>query len=289
MAYKKMFAIILSVLTVLSMTACKDNSVAEDNRDITSNNSVEETTYSDINENMYETYLTTEEENTDVSSSEQAAELSTTAVSVKNPATLTKAEIVDIYKKAAQKSSASAVSQHSVTVTKISINNEELGGGFDFIKKIISTFISNNSEDSKGITGGYNNLTESDVYSARAYAVGENTAIEIVLNEQTDGAKGSIHGGSVGHAIDVVGDISTVTDELTELGLPIEISSETTSIHYTNPVVKVLIDGNGRIVKGTWKYTVDIRLDKFKAFGADVENASIVMDNVITVNGGFSK
>ena len=48
-----------------------------------------------------------------------------------------------------------------------------------------------------------------------------------------------------------------------------------------------LVDENGRIIRGTWKYTVEIRLKNYKAFGADVESSSIVMDNIITVNGGF--
>ena len=181
----------------------------------------------------------------------------------------------------------SVTSQHAVEIKNIIINEEEIPSGFDFIKKIISGFISKNSEDTKGITGGYKNLTESDVDSVKAYKVGKNTAIEMVMKNQTDSGKADAQSGSVGHAIDVVGDSSFVATELSEMGLPIEISSETTSVLYTDPVVKVIIDENGKIIKGTWRYTIEIRLKDFKAFGADVQSASIVMDNIITVNEGF--
>ncbi len=287
MTCKKALAVIISVFTVLSLTACKDNSVNEAQQDASSDNIIEEITGSDFIWEVQATSFDINEEDTEVFVPEQSLTILSTAVPDNNPSILTKAEIVDIYKRAAQNSTSSVKSQHSVSVTEISINNEELSGGFDFIKRIISTFISDNSEDTQGITGGYQNLTESDVYAAKAYAVGENTVIEMVMHEQTDGAKGNVHSGSVGHAIDVVGDISVVTNELKKLGLPIEISSENTTIHYTSPVVKVLVDSNGRIIKGTWRYTVEIRLNKFKAFGSEVENASIIMDNVITVNGGY--
>ena len=286
---KRILVLFICVLTVLSFTACKNNFSGD--ADITETTEAE--VYDDVTEAFSEDVGTTNNnavaENSTQAVSDVDSMMSTTTVSVKDIGEYTKSEIAEAYKNAAIKSHSSVTSQHAVEITKISINGKELGGAFDFVKGIISTFISNNSEDSKGITGGYKNLTDSDIDFARIYKVGNNTAIEMVMNNQTDGAKASVQGGSVGHAIDVVGDISTVTNELTELGLPIEISSETTTIHYTNPTVKVLIDENGKIICGTWRYTVEIRLKNYKAFGADVESSSIVMDNVITVNGGFAK
>lgn len=285
MFLKKITAFLLSAFMLISLSACGDNAVVDDVAEVTSGEIIEEeadeitaaviqTVPSDLSEEVSVT--------TELSTVVQISE-----TSLKNLSEWTKAEIVEAYKNAAIKSASGVESKHAVAITQISINGEELGKPFDFIKKIISTFISNNSEDSQGITGGYKNLTESDVQSAKIYSSGKNTAIEMVMYEQTDGAKGDIHSGSVGHAIDVVGDIGVVTDELTELGLPIEISKENTTIHYTNPFLRVLLDGNGKIIKGTWSYTVEIRLKNYKAFGADVESSSIVMDNVITVNGGF--
>ena len=286
MKFRKYLAVILSLLIAVSFSACgneSDNYVTQENTTVT-----EETEKSEIIPDVtFPEEMPSVFSQPEIPADVEITEASTDAVSEKDLSALSKAEMVEFYKNAAVKSKSSVTSQHSAQVTKISINGSELGGAFDFFKKIISSFISDNSEDTQGITGGYNKLCESDVKSTKAYQSGKNTAIEIVLNEQVDGAKADVQGGSVGHAIDVVGDISAVTGELTELGLPIEIPEESTSIHYTNASVKVVVDENGKIIRGTWKYTVEIRLKNYKAFGAVVESSSIVMDNVITVGGGF--
>ena len=286
MKFTKYLAVVISILIAVSFSACKNES-----EDVVFSDEIITTEVAE--DAVIDADITLPEEipavssNSEIPADVEITEAVTVAVSKKDLSALTKAEIVELYKNAAIKSYSFVTSQHSAQVTKISINGEELGGAFDFVKKIISSFISKNSEDTQGVTGGYKNLSEADVKSIKIYPSGKNTAIEIVLNEQVDGAKGDIQGGSVGHAIDVVGDISAVTSELTELGLPIEIPEESTSIHYTNPSVKVVVDENGKILRGTWRYTVEIRLKNYKAFGADVESSSIVMDNVITVGGGF--
>ena len=282
MKLKKLTAIILSCFMIIGISACKNGEKTDGTTDFTNADIIEEITSDVGGEEVSVPDVKTE---TTEALSESVSE--TTAVISEDIARWTKAQIVEAYKNAAIKTHSSVMSQHTVEITKIAVNGEELGGAFDFVKGIISTFISDNSEDTKGITGGYKNLTESDVASAKAYKVGKNTAIEMVMKNQTDGAKTNAHSGSVGHAIDVVGDINTVTSELTELGLPIEISAESTTIHYTNPVIKAVIDENGKIIKGTWSYTIEIRLRDYKVFGADVQSSDIVMNNVITVNGGF--
>lgn len=284
MKAKKTVALLSAFIMMLSFTACKDNSSQDIIPDATDEKTTQEIIEEITNNGILLTTSVSSEENT---TSVDTSELSTSAVSVKNLSEMSKAEIIEVYKNAAIKSASGVTSQHSVEITKIIINGEELGSGFDFVKKIVNKFISNNTDDTNGITGGYTKLTEDDAASAKVYSVGNNTAIEMVMKNQTDSAKSDIHSGSVGHAIDVVGDISVVTNELTELGLPIEIPSESTTILYTNPVVKVLIDGNGKIIRGTWSYTVEIRLKDYKVFGTNVESSSIIMNNVITVNGGF--
>ena len=90
-------------------------------------------------------------------------------------------------------------------------------------------------------------------------------------------------------SINKLSDISGVTQQLKDLGIPLELNNNKTKIHYTNPTVKVVIDPNGKIVNGTWQYTVEIRMDDYKAFGKQVNTTSVIMKNVITVNGGFKK
>ncbi|MBR3819116.1 MAG: hypothetical protein IKJ41_08210 [Clostridia bacterium] len=289
MNIKRTVSLLVTLLMAVSLVSCKNDNPQNITPDASAEKTTQQIAEEIINNDILQSTVNSDTSTATVTSADttDASDLSTTAVSVKNPSEMSEAEIIEAYKNAAVKSATGVMSQHSVEITKIIINGEELGSGFDFIKKIINKFISNNTEDSKGITGGYTKLTENDAASAKAYSAGNNTAIEMVMKNQTDGAKTDIHSGSVGHAIDVVGDISVVTNELTELGLPIEIPSESVTIHYTNPTVKVLIDGNGKIVKGTWSYTVEIRLNNYKVFGTNVESSSIIMNNVITVNGGF--
>jgi hypothetical protein len=131
----------------------------------------------------------------------------------------------------------------------------------------------------------YENLVSDDVSTAKAYKSGDGTVIEMLMVEQVSGAYEDANSGSVGHAITTIGDISTVVKDLNDRGLSIELSEneEDTKIYYTNPVVNVVINDNGEIVKGTWSYTVEICMNNFKAFGKEVEKASIVMENTITV------
>ena len=85
----------------------------------------------------------------------------------------------------------------------------------------------------------------------------------------------------MGHAITTVGDISEVVAELNDRALSLELSEKYTKIYYTNPVVKVTVNDNGEIVSGSWSCVVEINMNKFKVFGKDVQNATIVMENTL--------
>lgn len=202
-----------------------------------------------------------------------------------DPSKWTTEQIVEAYKTAAKKTHSSVKSQHKIEMKKVLVNNKEI----DFIVPIMSTLLKNNSTEKDGITGGYQNLSASDVASAKAYRNGSSLIIEMTMNKQTAGANEDANSGSVGHAITAVGDISVVTKQLADLKLPLELNEKETKIYYTNPTVRVVIDPNGKIVNGTWQYTVDIRLNNYKAFGQPVDSTSVVMVNTLTVNGGFKK
>lgn len=280
MIYQKISALILSLLIVLSFTACQRESSFENPVENPTHKISDEFSGDILNESMISTYSSA------VDNTETTVSVSTVP-SADDPSAWTKAKIVDFYKKAAEKSNRSVKSEQIITLSDISVNNGQFEGVIDFVMPIMSKLLANNSTEKDGITGGFSNLSESDVYRAKAYKFGDNTAIEMVMHEQTDGAHGDALSGTVGHAISAVGDIGVVTDQLKDLGLPIEISEEHTSIHYTNPAVKVLIDSNGNIINGTWSYTVDIRLNNYKVGGKTVDTTSVIMHNVITVNGGF--
>ena len=167
----------------------------------------------------------------------------------------------------------------------LKINGGENEKMMSFIKSIITKFLESNSTEINGVTGSYENLVADDVSSAKASKVSNGVAIEMLMNEQTSGAKEDVNTGSVAHAISTIGDISEIVKDLNDRGLSIELSEneEDTKIYYTNPVVNVVINDDGEIIKSPWSCTVEICMNNFKAFGKDVDKASIVMENMITV------
>ena len=279
MIFKRLLAAALSLTLVFSCAACGRQA---ENEAVTES----ETLY------VPEENITTAVTEITTAPEDITAEVSTeetTAATTAQPTEKSKAEIVAMYKTAAEKTHKSAKTYRAISLVDFSINNGQYANVIDFVMPIIGKLLSNNSEEVDGITGGFKNLTEADVKAAKTYTVGDKTVIEFTLHEQRGGPRDSEFSGSVGHAITAVGDIGYVTDQIKDLGIPLEISDEHTYIDYTNPTVKVLIDSNGKIVNGTWSYTVAINLNQYKVGKTTVESTKIVMNNVLTVAGGFKK
>ena len=301
MEIKKLLALILALVMIFTLVGCGKDENPQASDESTTEEAVEDVVedITDTTADVDETEATDENKETtvedEVTSDESAEnEESTSGESDEekpisdDPAEWSKEQIVEEYKKAAKASHKGTKTKHEVLIKDISVNNGQFEGFFDFIMSIMSKFLEKNTEDKDGITGGYNDLTADDVKSAKAYKVGHKIAIELVMKDQVSGMKEPANSGSVGHAITTVGDISDVVNQFKDLGLPLELNEKATKIYYTNPTVNVVIE-NGKIVNGTWKYTVEIRMDDYKAFGKDVKTTSIIMDNILTVNGGFKK
>ncbi len=274
MKLKKFAAIMLSVMFIFAFASCKDDVQTDAPEADSVTEMTQEETIPDESEEITTGILFENEEST----------VAVTDVSADDPAEWTTAQIVEFYKNAAAKTTANAKSYREITLKDVSINNGEYESAINFIMPIMSKLISNNSEEVDGITGGFKNLTEADVASAKAYKSGNGIAVEMVMKKQVSGPREDANSGSVGHAITAVGDIGQVVTQLTDLGLPLELSEKDTKIYYTNPKVKVVVDGNGKIVSGTWSYTVEISMNNYKAFGKDVRSTSVVMDNKITLS-----
>ncbi|MBQ3499716.1 MAG: hypothetical protein IJA87_11395 [Clostridia bacterium] len=283
MHFKRILAAALTAALVLSCAACGNRTAPETASEATTLYTPEESTAPAVTE------IATAPEDTTVEAT--SAELNETVAetTAAQPTEISKAEIVATYKAAAEKSHKNARTYRAISLVDFSINNGQYANVIDFVMPIIGKLLSNNSKEVDGITGGFQNLTEADVKTAKTYTVDDKTVIEFTLHEQRGGPRDSEFSGSVGHAITAVGDIGYVTDQITDLGIPLEISDEHTYIDYTNPTVKVVIDSNGKIVNGTWSYTVAINLNQYKVGNKTVESTKIVMNNVLTVNGGFKK
>lgn len=290
MNYKRAFSVVISLLLIFSLASCK----ADEASSVTQ----ESTTAFDynMNENASESVLNTDVVLSEVVSenvTQNAAQTSSAETTVATTEAITEGydetadwsteRIIEEYKNAARKSNSTVKSSQKIELKKITLNNGEYDKFFSLVMPIISKFLESNSTEKYGVTGGFENLVPEDVSSAKAYKDGENTVIEMQMAEQVSGPKEDALSGSVGHAITAVGDISVVINDLADRGLPLELSEEDTEIHYTNADVKVVVNSNGEIVSGSWKYTVDIRMNNFKAFGKKLEKASVIMDNIITV------
>ncbi len=196
--------------------------------------------------------------------------------------------VAEYYKKAAAETGNAVKSRQTIELKDISVNNGALSGMFRYVTPILSKFLSGSATESDGITGNYNSLVASDIATAKAYKESRGIVLEMTLNEQSDKASAASTDGSVGHAISVVGDLGSIMGQLNDAGLPLEVNVENAVITYRDAVVKVLVDDSGKIVNGTWTCEVEISLTDYKFAGATVDSTVVVLQNTITVGGGFN-
>ncbi len=204
-----------------------------------------------------------------------------------NPADWTKEQIVYMYKQAATKSHDTAESSQTMTMPTMVVNDGDGALGFfiNMVKPVIDSVIEKQATTYGGITGGYKNLVASDVDTARAYKEGNYTVIEMRMVEQTDGLYGDPQEGTVGHAINVLGNVATAVEQFPDFDIKYEEAD--IKIHYADPIVKVRINENGIIEKGTWSYTSKIDIKHLAIGSVMVDKAYAEIEYVIVVGGGF--
>lgn len=204
-----------------------------------------------------------------------------------NPADWTKEQIVYMYKQAATKSHDTAESSQTMTMPTMVVNDGDGALGFfiNMVKPVIDSVIEKQATTYGGITGGYKNLVASDVDTARAYKEGNYTVIEMRMVEQTDGLYGDPQEGTVGHAINVLGNVATAVEQFPDFDIKYEEAD--IKIHYADPIVKVRINENGMIEKGTWSYMSKIDIKHLAIGSVMVDKAYAEIEYVIVVGGGF--
>ena len=204
-----------------------------------------------------------------------------------DPAQWSKEEIIAYYKSSAVKTHPDATSTQTMELDHMIVNNGDGALGF-FVKMadpVIKKALAKNSTSYGGITGGFNNLAVEDAASLKAYKSGEYVVIEMQMKEQTDGTYGSPYDGSVGHAISVLGNVSTAVAEFPDF--KIDFENADIKVRYSEPTVKVKINKDGVIEKGTWSYMANVDIKHLDISGIMVDTADAAIFYEIKVGGGF--
>ncbi len=292
---KKLTAILTVFLMLFSFAACNNEKIQDENKTEIVTDIKGETVTDDAGEAVTKLVENTEIPTDSASEGSTAPETTLAPVTLPStdPAAWTKEQVVEFYRNAAIKSK-SQKSVEKKILSEMVVNNGDgvLGTLVEWVTPILVSALKNSETEFDGITGGYENLVPEDAQTAKAYKSGDYIVVEMKMKEQTDGIHGDRYGGTVGHAISVVGDISSVEEALGDK-LDIDFENAEIKLRYTEPTFKVKINKNGIIEKGTWTYTIDITVANLYVaavrlpISATVDSAYGSVDYIITVGGGF--
>lgn len=276
---------------LFAFAACNDSSEPDTTQLYTEQESVEDATVQSEETDSQPAPTVTV---TDINGEIQTVVEESSTVPETDPSTWTDEEIVEFYKAAAIRSKTKVKSIQKMTLEEIVVNEGDglLGTVVEWATPFFEKALEDSSTEFDGITGGYENIELSDMKSVKAYKSGEYTVVEMSMKEQTDGVNGDTFSGTVGHSISVVGDAeAAVTEALPQFNIGFEDAD--IKLHYSDPKLKVKINKDGIIEKGTWTYTVNITVANLlisaDGFPLEVlfESAKGSVDYVITVGGGF--
>ncbi len=288
---KKLISILLVFAMLFAFASCNDKPNDNGTDSQTATNSTGEAVTDSEGESVAETVTDSATDKTETTDEE------TTEAPVRplsdDPSEWTDEEIVAFYKAAAIKSKTKVKSKQKMALTEMVVNDGDgfLGKLVEMITPFLISALEDSSTEFDGITGGYEKLELSDAKSVRAYKSGGYTVVEMTMKEQIDGAHGDLHSGTVGHAISVVGDLAVVEEALPNF--EIRFDEADIKLHYKNPKLKVKINKDGIIEKGTWTYQVYITVANLYVGGrrlplsATVKSGYGTVDYKITVGGGF--
>lgn len=288
---KKIIALLTVFAMIFAFASCdNDNNVSEETT--TANVQQQDTPY----ENNGVSEPAMDNGGGAVTNVETPNEAATELISLPDdPSQWTDEQIIEFYKAAATKSHPTAKHSQTMTLGDLVIGEGGGAGGF-FIDKVaipaINGVLKKNSTDFDGITGGYKDLVVTDAKSLKAYKQGNYTVIEMTMKDQIDGKHGHNMSGTVGHAITVLGDVSIAVAEFPQF--KIDTDNADIKIHYNNATVKVRINQNGIIEKGTWKYVASVDIKNLALNFKDgklndlvIKKAKADVNYNIVLGGGF--
>lgn len=294
---KKILAIILAAVLVLSFAACKKN---DTNNDTTAGDAQtsgqaadvsasDDTASSEEASSEVETEVVTDKEGHTVIET-KASQSSDTKNTTKGSTTPSKglntnnaAACIKAYQAAIVKTKQFKSGKQSMSLNGKITASGFLGAIFKVAQKNIADALSKNSKDRTDIPGNPSGMQASHMKSASAVTSGNYTTITFNVKDQTQGPKESNHAGSVGCAVGTLGDVDRA---IKELGLKVDYKDGKIELTYTNCKVVVKIDNTtGKIVEGSWVYYVNVYANGIKVSGVSVNNLKGIVAFSYTAKG----
>jgi len=284
---KKIIAIILATVLVLSFAACKKTDKNPDT-----------TAAADAQTSEQAGDVTGEETSSEAASDEGSTSDETDAVKPSENKTPSGGSTVTPSKDLNTNDAAACIKAYQAAIAKtkqfksgrqsMSLKGEITAGGFlgaifNVAQKSIANALSKNSKDRTDIPGNPSGMKASHMKSASAVTSGNYTTITFNVKDQTQGPKESNHVGSVGCVVGTLGDVDRA---IKELGLKVDYKDGKIELTYTNCKVVVKIDNTtGKIVEGSWVYDVNVYANGIKVSGVSVNNLKGIVAFSYTAKG----
>ena len=294
---KKILAIILAAVLVLSFAACKKN---DKNNDTTAGDAQtsgqaadvsasDDTASSEEASSEVETEVVTDKEGHTVIET-KAPQSSDTKTTTKGSTTPSKglntndaAACIKAYQAAVNATKQFKSGRQNMSLKGSITADGSLGALLKIAQKPVANALNKNSKDRTDIPGNPSGMQASHMKSASAVTSGNYTTITFNVKDQTQGAKADNHSGSVGCAVGTLGDVDNA---IRELGLSVDYKDGKIELTYTNCKVVVKIDNTtGKIVEGSWAYDVNVYANGIKVSVVSVNNLKGIVAFSYTAKG----
>lgn len=294
---KKILAIILAAVLVLSFAACKKN---DTNNDTTAGDAQtsgqaadvsasDDTASSEEASSEVETEVVTDKEGHTVIET-KASQSSDTKNTTKGSTTPSKglntndaAACIKAYQAAVNATKQFKSGRQNMTLKGSITADGSLGALLKIAQKPVANALNKNSKDRTDFPGKPSGMQASHMKSASAVTSGNYTTITFNVKDQTQGAKADNHSGSVGCAVGTLGDVDNA---IRELGLSVDYKDGKIELTYTNCKVVVKIDNTtGKIVEGSWAYDVNVYANGIKVSIVSVNNLKGIVAFSYTAKG----
>lgn len=295
---KKILAIILAAVLVLSFAACKKN---DTNNDTTAGDAQtsgqaadvsasDETASSEEASSEVETEVVTDKEGHTVIETKAPQSSDTKTTTKGNSTTPSKglntndaAACIKAYQAAVNATKQFKSGRQNMALKGSITADGSLGALLKIAQKPVANALNKNSKDRTDIPGNPSGMKASHMKSASAVTSGNYTTITFNVKDQTQGAKADNHSGSVGCAVGTLGDVDNA---IRELGLSVDYKDGKIELTYTNCKVVVKIDNTtGKIVEGSWAYDVNVYANGIKVSIVSVNNLKGIVAFSYTAKG----